>query len=163
MFAALGAIAAISAGKELAEKDGIEDPSNEIGRKIAEAFAATRQSGLVVTPIQDEKLWERAKTEKLADLSKGANYLVEVTVPHLLLSYFSLDWAHYDVSLGANVRIIDTSNASVIATAKCGVEKEKANAKSHEEFVANSGAELKRTIQRKADECVAQMKSTLKL
>jgi hypothetical protein len=163
-FAMIGALAAISAGQAIVEKDNIEDPSHELAKAIATAYAASHGGVVADAPILSDKEMLRASPEALSKAATGARYVIDVDPPAMNIIYFSFDWIHYDMLYGDVVRVIDTSNGKIIAHANCFIRSEKKpGLPTHGELLANEGALLKALIARKADACLVKLKQNLKL
>ena len=163
-FALVGAFAAISAGHAIVVDNDIEDPSGDMARDIATAYAAAHGGQVADQPISDDHLWTRAKADKLVEQSNSASYIVDVDPPGMNLIYFSFDWVHFDLMFGSAVRIIDTSNNQVVSHARCFLKPQKsADLMGHEQLLADRATGLKQLIARKSQACVAKMKADLQL
>jgi hypothetical protein len=163
-FAMIGAFAAISAGHDIVAGNNIEDPSGDMARDIASAYAAARGAEVLATPILVDQLPKESKTTKLSTLSGGARYIVEVYPPGMNLIYFPLDWTHFDLLFNTIVRITDTSNNTVVAHAYCVMKPTKSpDLMGHEQLLADQAEELKQLIVRKSQACVAKMKADLSI
>ena len=163
-FAMVGALAAIAAGHSIVVDNEIQDPSGDMAREIASAYAAAHGARVADGPVLDGHLWAAAKAESLAEKSTDARYVVDVEPPGMTLIYFTFDWTHFDLIFGTRARIIDTSNNRVISQARCFMRTEKSpDLLGHQQLLADRAAALKLLIIRKSEACVAKMKADLKL
>lgn len=163
-MAMVGAIVALSTGKEIVETNDIQDPSGAMAHDIAAAYAAAHGAQVQDAPISSDRAMTRAKPEELAQQAAGARYVVDVDPPGLNLIYFGLDWGKYDLMFMDYVRIIDTSSNTVVAHAKCFLRTEKTpDSPSHDALLANRAEKLKALLAKKSQTCVERMKADLKL
>jgi len=155
---------AVSAGKDIVERDGIIDPSTEMARQIAAAYAAAHGLRVASDPIPDAPNILLTKPDKLAAEANGARYVVDVNPPGMELIYFSLDWTHRDLMFLSSVRIIDATNGKVVANARCFIKTKKTpDLMTHDQLQENHSAGLKLLIQHKTDACMADLKTHLKI
>jgi len=163
-FALVGTVAEIAAGHDIVVNNDITDPSGDMAREIAAAYAAAHGAKVASSPLLDDHLWTLAKGSDLAAQSNGARYVVDVEPPGLNLIYFSFDWTHFDLMFMDRVRIIDTSNGTVVAKARCFLKSQKTPAAlTHSELLADNAAKLKQLIASKSQSCVDLLKTGLKL
>jgi len=163
-FALVGAAAAIAAGHDIVVKNGIEDPSGDMARQVALAYAAAHGARVADEPLPDNHLWTQPKGKDLAAEANGARYVIDVDPPGMTLIYFSLDWAHFDLMFASQVRVIDTTTGAVVAKARCFLKSQKTpEALTHGELLADSAAKLKLLITAKANACATALKTGLKV
>lgn len=163
-FAMIGAVAAIASGHDIVVNNAIQDPSGDMARDIANAFATAKAARVADAPLLDAHLWTRAKAGDLSAQANGAAYVVDVEPPGMTLIYFSFDWTHFDLMYASRVRIIDTADGKVVAQARCFLKSQKTpGVLTHSELLADNAAALKRLIASKSEACLTQMKSALKL
>lgn len=153
----------VPSSRQLIKDDDIRDPSGEMAREIAVAYAAAHGGRLVEAPIIDEHA--RSAPDTLASRSNGARYIVDAQPSDMLLSYYNLEFKHYDMQFLDAVRIVDTSNGKVIERAHCvaGMQKKTPQSPTLEQLLADKAAGLKALIASKAESCVAKMEADLKL
>lgn len=165
-FGAIGMASDVASGHEIAEKDGIEDPGTGVAREIAAAYAAAQGGRLVDAPVLSShgRGQPRDSPESLAELAKGARYVVDADPTAISISDFRFDWTHYDLDYIDAVRIIDTSDDKVVASARCSIKSEpSAGLPTHAELLADGGARLKDLIAKKSQACLAKLRNDLKL
>lgn len=163
-FAVVGAVAMIAQGHQIVVDNDIKDPSGDMAREIATAYAQAHDGRVADAPILDEHQLVRAKAEKLAEGADGARYIVDVDSPGMNLSYFPFDWIHFDMMFSSRVRIIDTSTGNVVDKARCFIKAEKTpDSMTHGQLLADKAANLKKLIANKSEACVVKLKAELKL
>jgi hypothetical protein len=163
-FGMIGAIAAISSGQEIIDKNQIQDPTNDMAHEIAAAFAAAHGARVADTPIPDDPSLFRTSAKKLTEQANGARYVVDIDAPAMELLYFPFDWNHRDLMFFTVVKIVDTSTNKVVANARCLVKTKNApDLMSHDQLLADGAAGLKQLIARKSATCLAELRSRLKL
>lgn len=163
-FALIGAAAMMAAGHDIVVKNDIQDPSGDMARDIATAYAAAHAGRVAETPISDDHVWTRPKSGKLVEQAGDARYVVDVDPPGLNLIYFSFDWTHFDLMFSSSVRVIDTSNSQIVAKAGCFINTKKSpGLLGHSELLADNAAALKQLIVRKSQACLVALKTGLKL
>lgn len=156
-FGLIGATAMITAGNEIIRENAVEDPADYISARLIADL--TPKYELTVVDSGGKRIVEEAP-DKVARLYGDANYVVDVRTVNWGFSYFPTDWNNYAVTLGAKLRVIDTSNAKVIAEAYCYKMPEKTDsAPSHDELLANSAQRLKDELRGLADYCVEDLKT----
>jgi hypothetical protein len=160
----IGAFAAISSGHEIVTKNDIADPSTEIARSVAQAYAASQGGRVADTPIPDDQLPARAKPEDVGQRAGGARYVVAVAPANMEVIYFVSDPLRRDITLLTAAEIIDTSSGKVVARARCFIKQAKEGERfTHDQLLADQATALKAVIVRKSHECVEKLETGMKI
>lgn len=159
----VGAAMTISGGSDIVAQNGIEDPSGDMARDIAMAYAAAHGGRVADGSIADDHKSTRAKPSALAEQADGAQYVVDVDPPGMTLTYFPFDWEHRDLMFLSNARVIDASSDKIVAQAHCFIKTDDSYEMTHDELLADHAAELKQVIARKSRACVASIEDKLHL
>lgn len=163
--AAQGAVS-VASGSASASKDGLQDPANVIGAKVAALVGPSLGAVPADQPVvlEEVKLTGSAN-QKAAELAGGARYLVNVQtelVGTVWASYatWPLDFKHYIVEYLGRVTVHDAQAGKDVFSGRCMVfSKRGPDLPTHEEMYADGGARLKIYLAEAADDCVAQLQA----
>lgn len=154
MFGLLGVAAMASAGKKIAEDDGLEDPAATIGAELSAELSrryGARPSTAII-PIVDDDRAVRAAGAPRADL------ILDVRTTGWGFIYFPDDWTHYRVQYGVRLRLIDPKTARTVAEGTCNsLPDERSEAPTYDELLDNGGQRLKKELQAGARFCAAKL------
>jgi hypothetical protein len=140
----------------------IQDPSEDLARAIAGGLAKARGGSMASGPIALDQ-W-RGSDRKAAVQANGARYVVEVAPVRMTLSYFALDWRHYDLILSTTAKVIDTADGHVMSKANCTVSRDhSAQLAGRRELLANHAEKLNAVIATKTSACLAKLQTGLDL
>lgn len=156
MFAVLGAVAMISAGNDIVQKNNVSDPANTIAMELAKALEETQGSQLVLPPVMVRK----DDIDHVASaIQDAARYVLDVQTTGWGFGYFPTDWNHYRVIYTAKARLIDSETKKVVAEGFCKrIPDTNTNAPTYDELLANDALLLKKELSIAADECVKSLK-----
>lgn len=150
-FAAIGAVAAINAGKTIVEENGIEDPAPHVGRDLLQ-LAQTRY-GVVPSTLEPVKV-DTGDAKLLAKAATGADLLLDVQSVGGQFTYFPTNWSHYWVSSGLVVRVIDVHTGEVLGGGACHRDtRNDASPPTKAELLANRAQLLKTILDTQRDSC----------
>lgn len=156
MFGLIGALAAISAGNDIVNNNGVEDPAPLIGRELSVELA--RRYGTAVSPnrilvIKDDDDAVTSPSASRADL------VLDVSTIGWSFIYFPFSWDHYRVLYNARLRLIDRRTAQVVAEGHCSrVPEETPTAPSYDQLLANRAQRLKDELRTAAQICAGQLR-----
>jgi hypothetical protein len=164
-MATKGAILAMIGKDDVDQDDAdpqIQDPSEDLARAIAGGLAEAKGGLLANGPIARDQ-W-RGPDRQNAVETVGARYVVEVAPAALSLSYFSLDWRHYDITFGTTAQVIDPVDGRVVSKAKCfvGMDHSAPLLRRHE-LLENHAEKLRAAVAKKASACLAKLEAGLDL
>lgn len=123
MFGGLGAVAMITEGNAIIEKNNVDDPANAIAEGLTQALAA--KHGSTVAAVVDDL--EGFKVEQVAARAGAARYVLDVRTINWSFVYFPTDWNHYRVLYSAQARLIDAKTKAVVAEGFCARVPDKAD------------------------------------
>lgn len=115
-FALLGALAAFQSGKELVEKNGIEDPAYIFEQQLAPALATNYSMKLRQGPAAMLKGSDK-KTLKAA--FPDADYALTVASINWGYQYLPLKFGHYSILYGAVFTLNDVKTGQKLAEFMC--------------------------------------------
>jgi hypothetical protein len=155
-FALLGAAAMISAGNEIVQKNGIEDPVPILG----EDLLAAAQMRYGVVPASPARVpVDTTDVGKLARAAKGSDLLLDVYSLGSRFAYFPTDWSHYAVDSTFKVFLIDVKKGSIIAEGFCRQTTQKdPSPPTRDELLADSAMRLKAILTSQREACLEQLK-----
>lgn len=156
MFAVLGAVAMISEGNSIVEKNSIPDPADAIAASLTKALESSHGSRLVMPPIPVNS----DDPSETADAAKGAaKFIVDVQTINWSFGYFPTDWTHYRVIYTAKARLIHAVSKTVVAEGFCKrIPDDSSNAPTYDELLANEAELLKKQLASATDECIKSIK-----
>lgn len=158
MFGMIGAVGMITAGNAIIRDNQVEDPANYISIRLIADQSQKHSMTLVDnsgTLVADES------PAKLAAQYAASNYLLDIRTINWSFGYFPTDWNSYRVMYSAKLRLIDTSNAKVMAESFCSRVPEKSEgAPSLDELTANQAQRLKDELRAAADYCIGEFRTT---
>lgn len=158
-FAVIGALAAISEGNSIVEKNGVADPADFISSSLAKSLEAA-QSVKIISASVPVKSDEASVIASSA--ASSATYVLDVQTTYWGFIYFSSDWTHYRVFYSAKARLIDTRTKSVVALGICRrFPESNIGAPTYDELLANQAAGLKSELEAAAKECVNTLKAEM--
>jgi hypothetical protein len=159
----VGAGIGVASGHDIVSRHAIADPSSDMARTIAAAYATAKGGHVVEAPVPYPST--RARRGAGADQDKPAipaTYVVDVDPPSMILLYFATDFFHYDITFDSRVRIIDAADGRVVAMAKCSLSTQKAGTMvTRGQLLDDNAARLKQLIASKSEACVASMRTRL--
>lgn len=101
----------------------------------------------------------------MADLSRGygdADLVVDVQTINWGFFYFPLSFGRYSVAYVASMCLIDTRRGRVMGQGTCSsVPRDKTDAPTRDELLADHAARLKAELQKAAEYCVAQFQANV--
>jgi hypothetical protein len=151
-FALLGAAAMIAEGNEIVRTNSIEDPALKITQGLVEKLAVSR--GMTLIPNQDKTAAGDDISVLLSTYPKS-NYLLDIKTLGWMFNYYPADWAHYRVTYGARLRLIDSSTKKVVAETSCqSVQGDDKNPPTKDQLLDNKAALLKEYLGKAASACV---------
>jgi hypothetical protein len=160
----IGAAVSISAGHDIVKANNIEDPSVDVARQVAAAYAATQGGHVADAPISDDQVPPKTKMEDIGHFAAGARYVVNVAPVNMEIIYFVTDPLRRDLMLGSTGEIVDASSGKVVAKGRCFVKSEKVGERyTHDQLLDNEAAALKTLIARKSQECAEKMEASMKI
>lgn len=152
MFGMFGAAAMVKAGNDLVEKDGILDPSQAVGEKLAQDLQGARGERL----LPNNKVI--AADDNVSTLLKdypGADLIIDVKTINWMYGYYPSKWDKYHVFYSARLRVLDGKTGDLVAQAICkGDPTDQNNPPSRDQLLANDGELLKNLLQKAGDSCV---------
>ena len=158
MFGAFGALAMVSEGDDIVAANDIQDPSVEIGAKIASSLAARYD----LEPDAGPHVTATGDIDELARQYGHGDLILFTQTRGWGFTYFPGDWNNYRVDVNTTVRLIDASRKAILAAADCAYSPEYADsdqAPSHDQLLANDAAGLKAELKKSADYCVQKLLS----
>ena len=160
----IGAAVAISAGHDIVNANNIEDPSVDVARQVAAAYAASQGGHVAGAPISDDQMPPKTRIEDIGHFAAGARYVVNVAPVNMEIIYFVTDPLRRDLMVASVGQIVDASTGKVVAKGRCFVKSEKVGDRyTHDQLLDNQAAALKTLIVRKSQECAEKMEASMKL
>lgn len=160
-FGILGHATAVSNGNAMIEDNNIEDPAVEISKQLVQGL----ENGYGLTIIEsDAKLDGPGELNDIAEVYKGADYVLDVRTVGWNSFYFKSDWNSYRVSYAAHARLVDTNGMAVIAEEVCNFSPEfedTNDAPSYDEL--KNGEGLRRELGKAVSYCVDYIATMAKL
>jgi len=156
-FAVVGVVAMLEAGKAIVQENGIEDPAP----RLAQDLLAVAESKYGVSPASIPPVQAGSTTTdpaKLVQGAAGADLVFDVQGMGGDFRYLSLHWASYVVDSGYKFRIIEVSDAKVVAEGFCHQQGDSKKAISKDELLANHAARLKQELESQRQACFDQFK-----
>jgi hypothetical protein len=154
--AAFALAAMISAGNEIVQKNGIEDPVPILGQDL---LAAMQMRYGVVAAGPARVPVDTTDVGKLAHAAKGADLLLDVYSPGSQFAYFPTDWSHYAVDSTFKAFLIDVKKGSIIAEGFCRQTTQKdPSPPTRDELLADGAIRLKAILTRQREACLEQLK-----
>jgi hypothetical protein len=157
-FALIGVAAMVEAGKTIVTENAIEDPAPHLAHDLL--AAVTQQYGLVAATMPPVRI-DTTDTAQLAHAAHGADILLDVQVVGMGFRYLPTQWGHYVVDSSYKLRIVDVANASLVAEGFCHQKLPEAEAKTHDELLADKAAVLKSTLDRQREHCQDQFQRSV--
>jgi hypothetical protein len=160
----IGALASIAAGHDIVTKNDIQDPSSDIARGVALAYAASQGGHVADAPISDDQMPANTKPDALGRYAGGARYVVDVAPASLDIIYFVTDPLRRDLTLRSSAAIVDASTGKTVARAHCFIKQSKDGERfNHDTLLADQAAALKAILARKSQACVDELEAGLKI
>lgn len=158
-FGMLGALAAVSEGKDLVKANQIADPAVAISAALAQHLQAGRDVQLVTPAV----LVNSTEPGQIAAAAKGkARYVLDVQTINWGFSYFPTDWTHYRVQHSAQVRLVEVQTGALLAQGTCSYfPQSNDGAPTYDELVNNQAAGLKAQMERIAGECAKKLQAEM--
>lgn len=158
-FAMVGAFAAIEAGKEIVDENGIEDPAPQVGVEFLH-MAQTRY-GIVPSSLAPVKV-DTTDPKLLSKAASGSDLVLDVQSLGAQFNYFPTNWSHYWVGSGLVVRVIDVHTGQVLGGGACHRDTRKdANPPTKDDLLANKAELLKKILATQRDACRDELASKL--
>ena len=159
MFAALGAIAAHSAGKDLVQEKGIEDPSRRVEMLIVEHLHAkfgTKSAGQVLDYTDADK---PSDSDEWAAAADANSVIVDVETKGWNFWYFPTTWSRYRVGYSAVLKLIDGHTGETLSQYQCNVSGPESDdaAPTYDEMLSDRAALLKQMLRDRADRCASDI------
>jgi hypothetical protein len=150
-------ISDLAAGDTLVGKNGVEDPSwnvgSAIGGVLAQRYALRQVSGDDIAP-------RATRPTQIAMASRRADIVVDVRT--LSWGYGPLDRSRYDVTYEARLRLIDARSGAVIAEGACVAPAQRAwEAPTLDELTANGADGLKEKLRAATRFCVSDLETRI--
>lgn len=161
-FGLIGAFAAIAEGNQIVKTNAVEDPALKIGQGVTQRLAASWK--MKPSPPAGQPL-AKDDPESVAAAHPGVDYLVDVKTLNWMFIYYPTDWAHYQVSYSARLRLIESSTRKVVAETMCRSDQgDEKNRPTKDQLLDQQAALLKEYLSRASAACVdAFSKEVLKL
>ena len=151
-FALIGAAAMISEGNQIVKDNAIDDPAQGIARGLTDRLVAARA---MKTVAGDRSAARSDEVGALVTMYPGADYIVDVKTLNWMFNYYPSDWAHYRVTYGARVRLIDAASKKVVAETMCNtVQGDDKKPPDKDQLLENRAALLKTYLQQGAAACI---------
>ena len=148
----VGIAAIISEGNQLVTENAIADPAIRVSQLLAAALA--RQLNGQATKVADHLAPGEAVTT-LRTQFPSADLLIDVRTEGWGYINYASNFAKYQSSFGAMVRLIDMKSGAVLAEGPCsGAAGNVDTAATYDELLANGSAKLKAELEQKGDECI---------
>jgi hypothetical protein len=150
----IGALAIISEGNDIIEKNSVEDPANYISEQLG--LTLSEKYGVSILHVEPVISVSDDLNELLKTYSQ-TNLLLDVRTFLWAFWYFPTDWNNYRIQYTARLRLIDTQKREIIAEEFCRYLPEYNNtedAPSYNELVDNNATGLKSELRKAADYCI---------
>lgn len=149
-----GALAGGSGGQRFISENGLEDPTPQLSRTLAQRLAASHGMQL-----QDPAL--AIDGDASAAPAQDSHYLLDVKGSWKYV-YIGLDPRHYQAEYGAQAQLANTASKTVVADASCRLETDKKQRPpTYDEMVENKAARLKRAFAALAEACASRLEQEL--
>lgn len=158
-FALIGVAAAVSEGKALVGKHGLQDPAIGIKDTLSNGLSKTYQiNNISVIP---EAIPYKSKPEDVAALASGEGIVLDVRTFGWGTMYYPFK-TKYKVNYAAQARLIDASDKRLISAERCIInEKYSENSPSYDELMENDAALLKKKLAQATAECAGKFASKM--
>ncbi|GAB3515604.1 hypothetical protein [Pseudoxanthomonas daejeonensis] len=148
----LGTAAMVSAGNNIVDENGVEDPAILVRRQLAQALA-DRYGAIVLEP--DAVASKAKKPKDLAALHPEADFVFDVRSAGWQFIYFPSNWDNYWMGYNVQTQLIDTRTGRPLASMACGAHtKEHANPPSRDQLLEQEARLLKDVTQHLGWTCV---------
>ena len=160
-FAMLGAVAAISQGNSLIEKNNVGDPAIKIGDELCKYICEKYNLKML------DNLGKKSSSNEINDLIneyREANYILDIKTTGWGFGYFPGDWNNYYVNYSSFLRVIDTETKEIIAQGACvrmPKYEDTNKAPTYDYLVENNAQGLKNELNDSADYCIELYKNTV--
>ncbi|MCG8546275.1 MAG: hypothetical protein MJE12_18915 [Alphaproteobacteria bacterium] len=160
MFAALGAVAAHSAGSEMVRENGIEDPAIIVEQRIVRHIHA-KFGAKGIGRVLDYTEKDKPSDGEWNAVAGPNSVIVDVETRGWNFWYFPATWTRYRVGYSAVLRLIDGETGQVLSQYTCGISAPDSAdaAPTYDEMMADRAALLKKMLAERADQCADQMVS----
>lgn len=149
-FAVLGAAAMISEGNAIVKDNEIADPALNIAAQLQTRLAAAKAT----QPQPDPTAFTKDDVAAIVAANPGVDYVLDVRTLNWMFNYYPTDWAHYRITYGAKLRLIDVAAKSVVAESACStVQGDDKNPPSKDQLLENKAALLKSYLEKAATAC----------
>jgi hypothetical protein len=157
---ALIATEVVAAGRKIRDENNISDPSTEMGKKLAESFAAKYNSKTILLPV---KIID-GNVEEIVKNSNGAKYAVDVQTKLLRVTYIpTLPPAIppiYSVNYMAMARLINLETKKSVAEHFCNISGDtNQDAPTYDEMMADGASVLKEMLNHAVTECLQEIRT----
>ena len=160
-FAMFGAVAAVSQGNSLIEKNNVSDPAIKIGDELCK-FLCDKYN-LKMLDNTGKKLSSN-EIDYLINEYRGANYILDIKTTGWGFGYFPGDWNNYYVNYSSVLRVIDTESKEVIAQDVCSrmpKHEDTNKAPTYDYLTDNNAQGLKNELNNAADYCIKHYKDSI--
>lgn len=156
-FGPLGIGAAFSEGKEIVEKNKIEDPALYISRELSKTVSDN--FSVRILP-ESSNICANADVETVCSTYKNGDIILDVRTLNWFFAYYPTVWTKYRVFYAAQFRMIDSITKTVIAEeffAKL-TDEDTSVAPTYDDLLNNNAERLKLELRKLADEAIAHFR-----
>ena len=162
LFGAIGGAVAgnamVSAGNEIVQQNGIQDPAEQIGAALSGALGAKfgARPNAPRTQLSTDEATE-------ARNAQGSDLVLDVRTINWGFVYFPTSWSKYRVMYTARTRLIDAKKGQVLAEAGCAapIAENADAAPTYEELLAEGAARLKKELAQATEFCAGEFASKM--
>jgi len=153
-FGLLGAMAMISKGNDIVQRNNIPDPaviiSKNIANKLIKKYSMKPRFNIIAEPNDSVK--------KLVLKYGQYDFIVDVRTINWGFGYFPTNWNNYRVLYSSKLRLIDTNTRSVIAESFCSsISSKNPQPPSYNQLLSNGATRLKSELITAANHCTKKL------
>ncbi len=161
----LSGLSSEGAGLSLVKRGHIEDPANEIARRIAMSWVEGHGGSLASTGLPARpRAWGHDPIKEISANAADAQFVVTVDHVSLILRYYFMNLNRFGLKFDAKVTVIDTALQKAVASVPCSYDPEPVeNGITGDEVRAADAAKVKALIRHRIEACVAKVETELGL
>ena len=152
-FGPLGIGAAFSEGKEIVDKNNIEDPAVYISQELAKTL--NKDLSVNVLPASSV-ICANSEIDTVCSTYKNGDLILDVRTINWFFAYYPTVWTKYRIAYAAHFRIIDTRTKEVLAEETFGklTDEDTSVAPTYDDLLNNNAERLKSELLKLADEAI---------
>lgn len=141
-------------GYEIAEKYNIEDPIDEVQKKVLNSWKQDLRLNIVGTK---ELSGYTVSAEDLVHEVGSADYVLDISTANITFTYQIGSFTDYHVKYSAKIQLVDTETNEVVAQKLCNTTSGEDKSYTYDDYLSNDAKLLKAGIKEAANNCAYEL------